>query len=338
MIPTTANAGPGQEAAIQLEQDLYDLILNGILAELSTCHIPRRIADPITCPNSELENKHPRDTHIRFEAEGHAYFLKIDCQHEIRFPMSVSNVWARYFKKFDAETVIQKCYDRWCDDPSSRYYGNIKEMRRNGVADHIIQALIKKEWADAGVIASAQGVNMHRQIELALGGLEFDVSSLEMQQFVQLVEHVLVPKGYRVYRTEWAIYDEKVMVAGQLDALFVDTLGCFHMVDWKRCKRPLDPTLNAQYKRYGTPPCENLLDTDYVHYSIQQNLYTAILRRCYNIHVSSMTLAQLHPDHENFRMIPVPIWQSLADSLLESSALERDPQRAGGEVRPDDLF
>ena len=110
------------------------------------------------------------------------------------------------------------------------------------------------------------------------------------------------------------------------------------MVDWKRCKRSLDPTLNAPYNRYGTPPCENLLDTDYVHYSIQQNLYTAILRRCYNIHVSSMTLAQLHPDHENFRMIPVPIWQSLADSLLESSALERDPQRARGGVRPDDLF
>ena len=327
---TNADAGPEPETAIQLEHDLSDLILNGILAELSTCHSPHRITEPITCPDSELRNKHPRDTNIRFEAEGHAYFLKIDCQHEIRFPTSVSNVWARYFKKFDAETVIQKCYNRWCEDPSSKYYENIKEMRRYNVADHKIQARIKKEWADTGVIASAQGVHMHRQIELALGGLEFDVSSLEMQQFVQLVEHVLVPKGYRVYRTEWAIYDEKVMVAGQLDALFVDTLGCFHMVDWKRCKRSLDPTLNAPYKRYGTPPCENLLDTDYVHYSIQQNLYTAILRRCYNIHVSSMTLAQLHPDHENFRMIPVPIWQSLADSLLESSALERDPQRAGG--------
>ena len=254
VVPTTANSGPGPEAAIQLEQDLYDLIMNGILAELSTCHKPRRITDSITCPNSELENKHPRDTHIRFEAEGHAYFLKIDCQHEIRFPMSVSNVWARYFEKFDAETVIQKYYDRWCDDPSSRYYGNIKEMRRYGVADHIIQALIKKEWADAGVIASAQGVNMHRQIELALGGLEFDVSSLEMQHFIQLVERVLVPGGYRVYRTEWAVYDEKVMVAGQIDALFIDASGCFHMVDWKRCKRSLDPMSNAQYKRYGTPP------------------------------------------------------------------------------------
>ena len=68
--------------------------------------------------------------------------------------------------------------------------------------DHRIQARIKKEWADAGVIASGQGVNMHRQIKLALGGLEFDVSNLDMRYFIQLVEHVLVPGGYRVYRTE----------------------------------------------------------------------------------------------------------------------------------------
>ena len=161
MIPTTTNAdaGPEQEAAIQLEQDLSDLILNGILAELSTCHSPHRITEPITCPESELRNKHPRDTNIRFEAEGHAYFLKIDCQHEIRFPTSVSSVWARYFKKFDAETVIQKCYNRWCEDPSKRYYESIMKMRRCGIPDQSIQARIKEEWTDAGIIESPRGEN-----------------------------------------------------------------------------------------------------------------------------------------------------------------------------------
>ena len=253
VVPTTADAGPEPEAAMQLEQELYDMIRDGLIADLPTCSEPHRIMNAITCPNSEIKNKHPRDTRIRFETEGHTYFLKIDSEHEIRFPMSVSNVWARYFEQFDAETVIQKYYNRWCDDPSKRYYESIRKMRHCGIPDQSIQARIKKEWTDTGVIASAQGVNMHKQIELALGGMEFDVSSLEMQHFLELVKRVLVPRGYRVYRTEWAVYDEEVMVAGQIDALFIDASGCFHMVDWKRCKRSLDPMSNAQYKRYGTP-------------------------------------------------------------------------------------
>ena len=115
--PTTTNSGPGPEAAIRLEQDLYDFIMDGIITDLSTCQKPHRIIEPLTCPNSEVNNKHQRDTRIRFEAEGHAYFLRIDCHKEIRFPMSVSNVWARYFEQFDAETVIQKFYYRCCEDP-----------------------------------------------------------------------------------------------------------------------------------------------------------------------------------------------------------------------------
>ena len=147
-----------------------------------------------------------------------------------------------------------------------------------------------------------------------------------MQYFLELVERELVPRGLRVFRTEWAIYDEKVMVAGQVDALFIDASGKFHMVDWKRSKHSLDPMSNAQYRRFGKPPCEHLLDNDYAHYSLQQNLYAAILRRRYNITVSSMTLAQLHPDYETYQIISVPTWASLADNLLEQSCMV-EPQQ-----------
>ena len=302
---------------ILIEKELYAYIKDGIITDLSTSHKKHRLINSITCHNSEIINKHLRDVHIRFEAEGHAYYLKIGSQKEIRFPMSVSNVWACYFEKFDAENVIQKFYYRWCQDPSKTYYELITRMRQHGIPDHIIQNRIKEEWTDAGIIASAQGVKMHRQIELALGGLEFDVSSLEMQYFLEFVNRELVPRGFRVFRTEWAIYDEKVMVAGQVDALFIDASGQFHMVDWKRSKHSLDPMSNAQYRRFGNPPCEHLVDNDYTHYSLQQNLYAAILRRRYNIKVSSMTLVQLHPNYKEYRLISVPMWATLADSLLE---------------------
>ena len=59
--------------------------------------------------------------------------------------------------------------------PSQRYYKSIMEMRQFGIPDQSIQAHIKEEWTNAGIIASAQGVDMHKQIELTLGGLEFAV-------------------------------------------------------------------------------------------------------------------------------------------------------------------
>ena len=158
---------------------------------------------------------------------------------------------------------------------------------------------------------------MHKQIELALCGLDYDTAGVEMQHFHELVARELIPRGFRLWRAEWSIYDSSVMVAGQIDALFIDPAGAYHMVDWKRCKRSLDPAANARFDRYGKGPCKHLLDNDYTHYCLQQNLYAAILRRRYDIVVSSMSLAQLHPDQASSCLISVPSWSCLADHLLD---------------------
>ena len=124
---------------------------------------------------------------------------------------------------------------------------------------------------------------MHRQIELALNGECYDRQLPEMDHFHTFVRCDLEARRWKLYRTEWSIYDEGVMVAGQIDAIFRDDSGGLHMVDWKRCRELLHPDDKASFGRYGLFPCDELIDNACSHYFLQQNLYAAILRRRYGI-------------------------------------------------------
>ena len=64
------------------------------------------------------------------------------------------------------------------------------------------------------------------------------------------------------YRTEWSIYDEEAMIAGQIDALFFDVTrpGSIIMVDWKRARQILSGDMEIQktqaFGEYGLHTCE----------------------------------------------------------------------------------
>ena len=174
-------------------------------------------------------------------------------------------------------------------------------------------------WGEAGELASALGTRMHREIELALTGNAYDASMGEMQTFQRFVTEFLEVRRWRLYRAEWTIYDEVVMVAGQIDAVFVDCSGALHMVDWKRVRHPLLPRSGEEFQRYGLCLCEHLLDNHFNHYALQQNLYSAILRRRYAVCLSSMALVQIHPEVMGYQVIEVPEWMELADNLLDAA-------------------
>ena len=108
------------------------------------------------------------------------------------------------------------------------------------------------------------------------------------------------------------------MVAGQIDAIFIDTSGRLHMMDWKRVRHELDPNAGEMFQRYGTGLCEHLLDNHFNHYALQQNLYAAILRRRYGLELASMSLVRIHPEMDGYEVVSVPFWVALADALLDS--------------------
>ena len=162
---------------------------------------------------------------------------------------------------------------------------------------------------------------MHRNIELALGGEVYDGSSREMAMFRSFVSEWLEPREWRVYRLEWSIYCSRAMVAGQIDAIFVRD-GVYHMVDWKRCSKPLDDQRSFRDQR-GRCPLESLRDNTCNHYFVQQNLYAAILERRYSIYVSRMWLCHIHPAYDSYRLIEVPDLREQAGRILDEYAWNR---------------
>ena len=69
---------------------------------------------------------------------------------------------------------------------------------------------------------------------------------------------------------------------------------------------PLDESAGEDFGRYGLYPFHNCLDNACNHYFVQQNLYAVILERRYGIHLESMSLCQIHPNQESYRVIHVP--------------------------------
>jgi len=305
---------------IQVRLNIADeaSLLDRYITQLKDGSLQLRLTSSVLTFNHTFVNGHPRDMHIAFVAHSHTYIFSPGSPQERVFPLSVSLVWAKYFTPFDALATIDKYYDKWARDPAGKYFDLISELSHKGVRRKIISEKILSMWIRKGHLARAQGTYMHRQIELALAGEIYDGKDIEMQQFLRFLYTYLEPYGFYVYRLEWSIYDEDNMVAGQLDALLCSPSG-YHLFDWKRCREPLDPFAKSCFRRYGLPPCHDLLDNPCNHYFIQQNLYAAILARKYNIVVSSMHLLQLHPELDNYKMIAVPDYSTIAHTLLETA-------------------
>mmetsp|Transcript_2427 Transcript_2427/g.4064 ORF Transcript_2427/g.4064 Transcript_2427/m.4064 type:complete len:420 (-) Transcript_2427:87-1346(-) len=106
-------------------------------------------------------------------------------------------------------------------------------------------------------------------------------------------------------RQEMNVWSEELQLAGQLDALFCDTADdmAYVLVDWKRCK---DLREEGFRNKRGCGPFNQISDSNLGHYYVQVNMYAALLRRHYGIHVKRMLLVQLHPNFPSYREFEVP--------------------------------
>ena len=269
----------------------------------------------VICPDSHLVNAWPRDAHIYLDEKRHVYCY-VDASQDGRggpakeFPISVSGVWSQYFEAFDAHGIIDTWFEHWARNPGSKYYDIILNLRTHQFPDHDVKKAIADKWAANGAEASRLGTHLHKQIEEALNARPFDISVPEIRHFRAWVSDVAMIRKWRLYRTEWSIYHDESKVAGQIDAVFLDQDGAYHMVDWKRCKRPLEPDANYEFHRFGKPPFDNYVDNSYSHYIIQQNLYAEILRSDYGLELESMSLVRCHPDAESYQVVNVPYMES----------------------------
>ena len=243
---------------------------------------------------------HPRDERLAFNAAAHVYYWDGE-----PVPISVTGLWESHFPRFDADATIDRFFASWASNPNSKYHALCSYLSMVVGVDAAAQkSAILSLWEAKRAEAAALGTAMHSAIEADLTGVRAaDASVPELNQYLQWRKEVAA--DWTLVRAEWAIYDDGARVAGMIDSVWQDGDGRIFIVDWKRIKagaleRP------AYRGETGTGPCALIKNTTFNHYAVQQHLYAAILKRCYDITVHGMYLVQLHPQLRHYRCVQVP--------------------------------
>ena len=241
-------------------------------------------------------NEHSRDKHIRFQEEGHIYYVK-GCTGYVSATKFVHN----FSRPFDADAIIAKMLA----SGRNKNYEGMKPWE------------IKKLWNDNGKIARDMGTKMHFAIEcyyndnaVAERGIDdglwqdLDIEHAQFKNFLK-IDIGLVP-----YRTEWCIYHEELKLTGCVDMVFRNASGGYDIYDWKRTKE----IKCSAFDKFACPALSHLPECNFWLYSLQLNVYKFILEDKYGLRIDNLFLVAFHPDQKNFKKYSAP---NLHDELIE---------------------
>jgi len=242
------------------------------------------------------KNVHERDANISFKEEGHEYTV---CGK--KGFTSVTTWIHTLFEKFDADKIINNMMksSKWSEN---KYYGMTKSE-------------IKELWNKNGQEASSAGTRLHYDIECTYNAMQVTNDSIEYAYFLEFYKKYA---DLKPYRTEMLVYYEELKLSGSIDMIFQCSDGSFEIYDWKRSKEVVK--VNKWNKWIKSDIVSHLPDTNYWHYSLQLNVYKAILIKKYGMTVGDLYLVILHPNNKSYLRIPVVNLQSEVEQLF----LERE--------------
>jgi ATP-dependent DNA helicase PIF1 len=244
------------------------------------------------------KNKHQRDERIKFEDEGHMYWID-GCNHNLK---STTTFIHSFFGEFDMSNAIKGIIQskRYGVDETYEYYQMSEDM-------------IRQKWKDANQL----GTFLHNTIEKILNNETLNDTVLitkELEYFKTFwKEHELI---WEPYRTEWLVFSEIHRITGSIDCVFQDKVTKnLIIVDWKRVKR-LDK-ISFSGEKFGKIPLDLLQDCNFIHYSLQLNMYKYILENYYGMKVQSLFLLVLHPNNDTYIKIEIMDMINSIKQILE---------------------
>lgn len=228
-------------------------------------------------------NPHSRDAQIVFDEEPHIYYI---CGNKDN--ISVTTLVHKYFPKFEADPIIDRMMKskNW---GKSKYYG-------------MTQTEIKDLWSSLGTDATSKGTALHKSIEMFYNDMDTSGNeSVEYKMFLNFYEDHKTK--LKPYRTEWEVFNEDFKIAGSIDMIFenIDD-GTLSIYDWKRTK---EIKMKNGFGSKGYGPLKCFHDCNYVHYSLQLNIYKSILEKKYGKVIRDMFLICMHPDYETYKKYEV---------------------------------
>ncbi len=184
---------------------------------------------------------------------------------------------------------------------SSKYYGMTPEE-------------IKKLWSDSGTEASTAGTKMHLHIEMYYNDIQLEIpdDSVEFNHF--LTYQRKIGSKYIPWRTEWSVFFEDALIAGQIDMIYKNPVtGKFIVGDWKRAKEI------KRENRFQNmlAPVDHLPDTNLWHYTLQLSIYRYFLEVKYGMEFEDQFLVVLHPNNPSFVQVKLPYLKDEVKDMLE---------------------
>ncbi len=240
-----------------------------------------------------LINSHPRDKRIEFYPEPHIYTID-------KTPApSASTIISKFFPEFDSYGKASSL------SPSNPLYGLSVEE-------------IVETWSSRGMEAANKGTFLHEQIEKYYLGQKCE----KPEEFHLFEQFVSDHRDIKPYRSEWRIFDEHHHIAGTIDLIAKNGVG-FDIYDWKRSKKVVDtysgkPITNDTWGKVGVGQLNDIDDTSYNRYCLQQSLYRYILEKNYNLKVSQMCLVVLYPCYDRYYKVEVPYWKNRVEYILKT--------------------
>ena len=243
-----------------------------------------------------LAHEHPLDARIRFEEEGHVYYVD-----GVALPRSVTGVISGVASDhFDPDAIIakMKAGRNW---PNPAYCDAAGTPWTDG--------RIRAAWADNGAAAAELGTDLHSKIERFMNGLpvEFDDAGTNRQEFQYFSNWWEgVSKTHDPYRSEWVIFDADAAVAGSVDFVMRNkATGKFSIVDWKRCKSK-EAGFKKSFGRRFLPPLAHMEEHKSNKWCVQVNVYREMLEKNYGIEVDSMCMVVFHTENEGAEVHAFP--------------------------------
>ena len=116
------------------------------------------------------------------------------------------------------------------------------------------------------------------------------------------------------------------MSAGQIDALYIDNVQNYYIIDFKRvakdkklCPKDKGWALRGEDPLCGLGPMAHLPDTYFQKYSLQTSIYNLMLHDTHGIDVgNNMYLLRMHEDRDQFELVPCADLRSEAREALRS--------------------
>lgn len=215
----------------------------------------------------DSESIHPSGLKMFFTEDDHMY----RDEHGTEY-VSGTTLIHRAFPAFDAEAVSARCAEKEGVTPEE----------------------IREGWKNRSRMGTRAHENCEYQILGQYDRMHAPEDEAERVRFSAAWEEVerIRAAGFRWIQPEKVVFSPRFLIAGSIDLLCCVDESRYVMIDWKYLRRLYDHAFRGEV---GTiRPTGHLQNCNYMHYSLQLNLYEFILKAEGYIPVNAKVLKMLN--------------------------------------------